>query len=165
LIHGAAGNVGAYAVQLASQAGSHVTATASAKDEEYVRSLGAEQVLDYKSADFEQQLAAVPKVDIVLDMVGGSVRERSVKLVKAGGILVSVHSPVPEALAAQGIRTVFFLVDVTTERLDLLTERFESGKLSTQVGTVLPLEQAQRAHEMLAGAPHERGKIVLRVRE
>jgi NADPH:quinone reductase-like Zn-dependent oxidoreductase len=62
-----------------------------------------------------------------------------------------------------GVRAVFFLVEVTTARLNALTERFEGGKLRTQVGTVLSLEEARTAHEMLAGAPHNRGKIVLQV--
>ena len=161
LIHGAAGNVGAYAVQLASQAGLHVVATAAATDREFVTHLGAEKVVDYKTGRFEE---SVTGMDIVLDLVGGDTQQRSLQVLKPGGILVSAVSPVPEATQKRyGIRAAFFYVDVTTARLNKITELFDSGKLVTDVGTVLPLEEARVAHEMLAGAPHKRGKIVLSV--
>ena len=161
LIHGAAGNVGAYAVQLASQAGLHVVATAASADREYVRGLGAEKVVDYQKERFEE---SVTGVDVVLDTVGGDTQQRSFRVLKPGGILVSAVSPVPEATQKRyGIRAAFFYVDVTTARLNRITELFDSGKLVTDVGTVLPLEEARVAHEMLGGAPHKRGKIVLSV--
>jgi len=156
LIHGAAGSVGAYAVQLASQAGLHVFATASADGAPYVRGLGATTVIDYQQTRFED---AVPPVDIVLDMVGGDTRQRSYRTIKPGGILVSVVSEPIDA--PKNVRSVFFLVDVTTERLDRISERFDRGQLLPHVGTVLPFEKARVAHEMLAGAPHRPGKIVL----
>jgi NADPH:quinone reductase-like Zn-dependent oxidoreductase len=156
LVHGAAGNVGAYAVQLARHAGLRVFATAGSKDAEYVRELGASVVIDYHTKSFEQ---FVPQVDLVLDMVGGDTREGSYALIKTGGILVSIVSP---AMAKpDGIRAVFFLADVTTARLDRLSKLFDNRKLVTQVGSVLPLQEARVAHEMLGGAPHKRGKIVL----
>jgi NADPH:quinone reductase-like Zn-dependent oxidoreductase len=159
LIHGAAGNVGAYAVQLASQAGLHVVATAASTDLDYVRGLGAETVVDYRKERFEE---SVTGVDVVLDTVGGETQQRSLRVLKPGGILVSVVSPIPEtAQKHYGVRAAYFYVDVTTARLNKITELFDSGKLLTDVGTVLPLEQARVAHEMLEGAPHRRGKIVL----
>jgi NADPH:quinone reductase-like Zn-dependent oxidoreductase len=161
LVHGAGGNVGAYAVQLAKHAGLHVIATAAARDVEYVRSLGAEKVVNYQTTRFED---VVGSVDVVIDTVGGETRERSFRLVKRGGILVSAVSPVPaETPKRLGIRAVFFLVEVTTARLNALTELFESGELVPHVGTVLPLEAARTAHEMLAGVPHNPGKIVLKI--
>jgi NADPH:quinone reductase-like Zn-dependent oxidoreductase len=161
LIHGAAGNVGAYAVQLAKNAGIKVFATASAKDADYLRTLGADTIIDYRQAKFEDGL---PLVDAVIDMVGGAVRERSMRVLPPHGILVTVVSPKPEDLIRRyGDKVVFFLADVTTTRLNTLTTLFDSGKLLTQVGTVLPLEHARLAHEMLAGAPHQRGKIVLQL--
>jgi NADPH:quinone reductase-like Zn-dependent oxidoreductase len=161
LIHGAAGNVGAYAVQMANQAGLHVVATASSADREYVRHLGAEKVVDYQTERFEE---SVTGVDVVLDTVGGDTQQRSFRVLKLGGILVSVVSPVPEATQKRyGIRAVFFYVDVTTARLNTITEMFDRGKLVTDVGTVLPLDEARVAHEMLGGSPHKRGKIVLRM--
>ena len=118
-------------------------------------------VIDYKTTRFEN---AVPPVDIVIDTVGGDTRARSFGIIKPGGILVtSVSDPLPEDQRANGVRAVFFLVEVTTARLDRITDLFDQDKLIARVGTVLPLEQARLAHEMLAGAPHKRGKIVLEV--
>jgi NADPH:quinone reductase-like Zn-dependent oxidoreductase len=161
LIHGAAGNVGAYAVQLAKQAGLHVIATAGSADFAYVRGLGAEKVVDYKKDRFEDSVTAV---DVVLDTIGGDTQLRSLHVLKPGGILVSAVSSVPKATQERfAIRTAYFYADVTTERLNKITELFDSGKLVTDVGTVLPLEKARIAHDMLGGAPHKRGKIVLSV--
>lgn len=162
LIHGAAGNVGAYAVQMARNAGLQVFATASSKDFGYVRQLGAGTVIDYRNSFFEGVIQAA---DIVLDTVGGDTRVRSIGVLKPGGILVSVvSSPMPEEIAAKaGVRAVYFIVDVTTDRLNTIAELFDGKKLFPQVGTVLPLADALVAHQMLAGAPHGRGKIVLSV--
>ena len=161
LIVGAAGNVGAYAVQLANQAGLHVIAVARAAHREYLTQLGAERVVDYETERFEESLTGV---DVVLDAVGGETQQRSLRVLKRGGIVVSVVSPVPEPLPERyGVRAAYFIVDITTARLDKLSELFDTGKLVTAVGTVLPLEEASMAHEMLAGAPHKRGKIVLSV--
>src|SRR4051812_2174813 len=161
LIHGAAGNVGAYGVQLAQQTGLHVFATAASADLDYVRRLGAERVVDYKTERFEDAFGGV---DVVLDTVGGDTQQRSLRVLKPGGILVSVVSPVPETLQKHyGVRAAYFYVDVTTARLNKIAELFDSGKIVASVGTLLPLDQAQRAHEMLGGAPHKRGKIVLSI--
>jgi NADPH:quinone reductase-like Zn-dependent oxidoreductase len=161
LVHGGAGNVGAYAVQLASQTGLQVIATATSDDVEFVKRLGARSVVDYKTTRFDE---VVRPVDVVIDTVGGDMRKRSFGIVKPGGILVSVVSePMPERHQSNGVRAVFFLVEVTTARLDKITELFNRGKLVTRVGTILPLEQARTAHEMLGGAPHKGGKIVLNV--
>ena len=161
LVHGAAGNVGAYAVQLAKQAGLYVVGTAGSADLDYVRGLGAETVVDHNTERFEESVAGV---DVVLDTVGGDTQQRSLRVLKPGGILVSVVSPVPEATQTRyGIRAAYFYVDVTTARLNRIAELFESATLATNVGTVLPLEDARLAHEMLGGAPHRRGKIVLSV--
>jgi NADPH:quinone reductase-like Zn-dependent oxidoreductase len=159
LILGAAGNVGSYAVQLATQAALKVFATASAEDAEYVRGLGAAAVIDYNSVRLED---AVPVVDLVLDTVGGSLRDSSLTRVSRGGVLVSVVSKMTET-PGSSVHSIFFLVDVTSERLDKLSDLFNSGRLKANVGTVLPLAEARLSHEMLEGAPHRRGKIVLRV--
>ena len=158
LIHGGAGNVGAYAIQLASQAGIGVTATASTKDLEYVKGLGAATVIDYMTTRFED---VISPVDVVLDTVGGETQQRSYSVVKRGGMLVSIVTPFPDEKQYPGIRKAFFIVEVNTDRLKTLSDLFDQGKLSAQVGTVLPLEQAKAAHQMLAGAPHKRGKILL----
>jgi NADPH:quinone reductase-like Zn-dependent oxidoreductase len=161
LIHGAAGNVGAYAVQLAKHAGLHVLATAASDDRDFVRGLGAGRVVDYQRERFEESLTGV---DVVLDTVGGDTQRRSLRVLKPDGILVSSVSPVPETTQREyGVRAAYFYVAVTTARLNRITELFDTGTLVAQVGTVLPLEDAHIAHEMLGGAPHERGKIVLSI--
>ena len=157
LILGAAGNVGAYAVQLAASAGVQTIATAKPQEFEFVRSLGAQQVLDYQQPAFE---SAAPPVDAILDMVGGDTLNQAFRRLKPGGILVSVVSTEPLPQAA-GIRSVFFYAAVTTARLKTITDRLDRGKLVTNVGSVVDFESIRTAHEMLAGAPHERGKIVL----
>ncbi len=155
LIHGAAGNVGVYAVQMAKQADLQVNATAGTDDTDYVRGLGADIVVNYKTAKFED---VVPPVDAVLDTVGGETQHRSFRVLKPGGILVSSVAPPPQFA---GLRSTFFLVEVTTARLSTLADLLDSRKLTAAVGTVLPLEEVSKAHEMLGGAPHKRGKIVL----
>jgi NADPH:quinone reductase-like Zn-dependent oxidoreductase len=161
LIHGAAGNVGAYAVQLARQAGLHVIATVASTGVEYVKGLGAERVVDHQTMRFEESLS---QVDVVLDTVGGDTQQRSLRVLKPGGILVSSVSPVPEAVQKlYGIRSAYFYVEVTTARLNKLTKLFDGGQLTTHVGTVLSLPDARAAHESLADGRHHRGKIVLRI--
>ena len=157
LVLGGAGNVGAYAVQIAAESKIRVIATAGANDLEFVRSLGAEKAIDRRTVDYSSLTA-----DAVLDLVGGETRERAAKTVKPGSIVVSATAMNP-VTSRSDVRSVFFYVEVTTARLDTISDLFERGKLKTQVGTVLPLDEARRAHEMLAGAPHARGKIVLRV--
>ena len=103
-------------------------------------------------------------VDVVLDMVGGDTQQGSLRVLKSGGILVSVVSPLSKTVEKlYGVRAAYFYVDVTTARLNKITELFDSGRLVSDVGTVLPLEGARIAHEMLEGAPHDRGKIVLSI--
>jgi NADPH:quinone reductase-like Zn-dependent oxidoreductase len=157
LVLGAAGNVGAYAVQFAATAGFHVIGVAGSKDVEYVRSLGARDVVDYRVADFAD---VVRSVDAVVDTVGGDTRDRAFGVLKPGGILVTAVSSefVP---ARSDVRSAFFYVEVTTARLNAISPFLESGQVIAQVGSVLPLADVRAAHEMLAGAPHRRGKIVL----
>ena len=159
MILGAAGNVGAYAVQLAVNAGLHVIGVVSSKDIEYIKALGSQTVVNYQSSTFQN---AVRPVDLVLDTVGGETRERAYSVLKSGGVLVSVVStdPISERPDA---RSVFFYAEVATERLNSISKLFDSGQLVPHVGTILPLNDVRTAHEMLAGAPHKRGKIVLEV--
>ena len=162
LIHGAAGGVGAYAVQLARWAGLRVVATASARDLAYVRSLGADETIDYNSTPFE---ALAGKVDAVIDLVGGETQTRSFAVLERGGALISAVSKPDQALAAShGVRAEFFLVDVTSERLAFVASLLDRGALKVEVGAILPLASVRLAHQMLEGArPRPRGKIVLRV--
>jgi NADPH:quinone reductase-like Zn-dependent oxidoreductase len=159
LITGAAGSVGLHAVQMAVGAGIRVVAVVRGKGAALVRRFGADAVVDSTDAAFER---ALPPVDAILDLVGGATLERCLAALKPGRKLVTVVTEPPPPRRA-GLETVFFYADVTTARLRRLTDMFERGALSAHVGSVLPLEQARRAHEMLAGAPHEPGKIVLRM--
>jgi NADPH:quinone reductase-like Zn-dependent oxidoreductase len=160
LVHGGAGNVGAYIVQLAHRAGTRVIATASEGDMDYVRGLGADQIINYRNERFEDIASGV---DAVMDTVGGDVQERSLKVLKRGGILVSSVSPPDKEKAAEyGVTTEYFIVPITTDDLKLIAALLDAKELRTAVGIVLPLSQARKAHEMLAGIiPHPRGKIVL----
>ena len=160
LIHGGAGNVGAYVVQFAKQAGAMVITTAAAGDASYIRSLGGLGVIDYRASRFEEQ---VKDVDAVIDTVGHEILERSFNVVKRGGVIIS-SSAVPSQEKAQqhGVRALFFLVQVTADRLQKIAELIDAGRLKTEVGEVLWLDEARRAHEMLEGAPHRRGKIILK---
>jgi NADPH:quinone reductase-like Zn-dependent oxidoreductase len=159
MILGAAGNVGAYAVQFAANAGFHVIAVVGSKDIEYVRSLGATDLIDYQVTDV---INGARSVDVVIDTVGGETRERAFGVLKPGGILVTVVSGtfVP---GRSDVRSVFFYAEVTTERLRAISGLLDSGKVIPHVGSVLPLSDVRTAHQMLAGAPHQRGKIVLQV--
>jgi len=162
LIHGGAGNVGGYAVQLAKQAGALVIATASGKDAAYVRALGADGVIDYRGRRFEE---GVKEIDVVIDTVGGETLDRSYGVLKRDGIVVSSAArPSKEKAEEYGVRALFFVVQVTTERLRKIAELIDSGALKTEVGEVLWLDEARRGHEMLEGTPHRRGKIVIKVK-
>ena len=161
LIHGGAGNVGGYAVQLAKRAGAVVITTASVENDSYVRRLGADGVIDYRARRFEER---VKGIDAVLDTVGGETLDRSYGVLKRGGIIVSsAVQPSRERAEQHGVRAVFFLVQVTTERLKTIGEMIDGGTLQSEVAEVLWLDEARRGHEMLEGAPHRRGKIVIKV--
>jgi NADPH:quinone reductase-like Zn-dependent oxidoreductase len=158
LITGAAGNVGAYAVAMALDAGVRVIAVARSTDQEMLRALGVETIFDSSAPGFELSL---PQVDAVLDTVGGDTVQRCSGAVKTGGRLVSlVSAQLPQRA---GIQSMFFYAEVTSERLRAISDLFERRTISPQVGSVLPLEDARKAHEMLAGAPHKKGKIVLQL--
>ena len=161
LVHGAAGNVGAYALQLAKRRAHEVIATTFSDDIEYVQALGADRVVDVTKLRFEEVVA---DVDVVLDTIGGDTQDRSFAVLKPGGVLVSaVAAPDQQKAARHSVRALFFLVDVSTRRLEEIAALIAAGELQTRVGDVLPLREAAVAHEMLAGKPHQRGKIVLTV--
>jgi NADPH:quinone reductase-like Zn-dependent oxidoreductase len=163
LIHGAAGNVGAYAVQLAHRAGVKIFATAAAKDIAFVENLGANTVIDFQTQRFEDQ---VRDVDAVIDLVGGETQRRSFQVLRRDGRLISaVSAPDPELAHSYEVKASFFLVNVTTRYLAEIANLIDSGELKPHVGAVLPLAEAREAHFMLDGVrPQPNGKIVLAVR-
>jgi NADPH:quinone reductase-like Zn-dependent oxidoreductase len=162
LIHGAAGSVGSYAVQLAHGANVNVVATAASADMDYVRKLGAGEVIDYRSQRFEEHAR---EVDAVIDLVGGETQTRSFAVLRRDGKLISTVSPPDQRLAKNhNVHAEFFLVEVTNERLRKIAELLDRGKLKPEVGAVLPLWDARKAHMMLEGGiSRPRGKIVLSV--
>jgi NADPH:quinone reductase-like Zn-dependent oxidoreductase len=160
LIHAAAGGVGSFAVQLARWKGAHVIGTASKRNHELVRNLGAAETIDYETTRFED---VVHEVDVVFDTIGGDTQKRSWQVLKKGGILVSiVGPPSAEEAAAHGVRQASVFVQPSAMQLTELAKLVDSGKLKPVVETVLPLPEARHAHE-LSQAGHVRGKMVLRV--
>jgi NADPH:quinone reductase-like Zn-dependent oxidoreductase len=161
LIQGAAGGVGVFAVQLAHWAGAQIIATASAHNRDFLRELGANEVIDYTTTRFEE---VVQSVDIVFDTVGGDTLARSWQVVKPGGMLVSVVSPPPSADAIKGhdVRFAWFVVQPNREQLVQIGALIDAGRIRPIIDTVFPLAQARQAYEQGAKG-HTRGKIVLRV--
>jgi len=159
LVHGGAGGVGVYAVQLARWKGAHVTATASAKNLELVRSLGAETVIDYNATRFED---AVKDVDVVIDTVGGDLPDRSLQVIRPGGIFVTVAGRLAEdAGKAQNIRAAS-AGRAPTENLKKINELVEAKQLKPVVGRVFPLDEARQAQE-LSQSGHGSGRILLQM--
>jgi NADPH:quinone reductase-like Zn-dependent oxidoreductase len=159
MILGAAGSVGTYAVQMAMHAGVAVVAVVRMRDAGMLRSVGVTAIVDADAVDNGTKLAPA---DAILDLVGGDMAQRCLRALKPGGKVVSVVSDRPLPNWPE-VHPAFFYAEVTTARLDKLRELFDAGKITARVGSVLPLAQARHAHEMLAGAPHNSGKIVLEV--
>ena len=161
LIHGGAGGVGSFAVQLAKWRGAQVVTTAAAKQAEFLRRLGADEVIDYSTERFEQKTR---NLHVVLDTVGGDTTERSWQVLRKDGTLVSIIAPPPKETAAQfGVRGVFFIVEPNRAQLVEIAKLIDTGSLKPVVESVFPLEQAREAFAQgLRG--HNRGKIVLSVR-
>jgi len=162
IIHGAAGNVGSYVVQLAHDARLQTIATAATDDISFVRDLGADTVVDYRTQRFEDE---VRDVDAVIDLVGGETQNRSFQVLRRGGKLISAVSKPDQKLAERhGVEASFFLVNVTRQYLTEIGRLVDGGKLRTKVGAVLPLADAREAHLMLERVrPQPKGKIVLAV--
>jgi NADPH:quinone reductase-like Zn-dependent oxidoreductase len=161
LIHGGAGGVGVFAVQLARWAGAQVIATASARNRGLLRELGANEIIDYTTTCFED---VIHDVDLVFDLVGGDTLQRSWQVIKPGGVLVSIVSPPPPANVTQGhdVRFVWFVVEPNRDELVHIGALIDAGRLGPIIDTVFPLAQARQAYEQAAKG-HTRGKIVLRV--
>ena len=160
LIHAAAGGVGHLAVQLAKGVGAHVIGTASAHNHDFLRKLGVDQVIDYDTERFEE---AMQPVDVVLDTMGGEIQARSWKVVKPGGILISIASPPSaETAAAHRVRQAFVFTQTKVSQLTEIAKLADAEKLKAIVETILALSDATRGQE-LSERGHQRGKIVLRV--
>ena len=160
LIHGGAGGVGSFAVQLGRWRGAHVAATASARDAELVRDLGAVEVIDYRAQRFEEVVA---DMDLVFDTVGGETWERSWSVLRPGGRLVSIAVPrPPERETRDGRRTIWFVVEPNRAQLIDIARLVDGGHLRPIVSAVIPLAEGRAAY----GAGHNGrgpGKVVLLV--
>ncbi|MGA8224429.1 MAG: NADP-dependent oxidoreductase [Candidatus Acidiferrales bacterium] len=162
LIHGAAGGVGTYAVQLAHWRGAHVIATARPQNAAFLRDLGADEVLDYTTVRFEDH---VRDLDVVLDSIGGDTLDRSWRVLRRGGMLINlVGGESLEKAAEFGVRAIFFIVVPSRAQLTEIARLVESGILRPIVDTTFPLADARQAFEH-ALQRHNRGKIVLEVAE
>lgn len=161
LIHAAAGGVGQFAVQLAKWKGATVIATASTSNVDFVKSLGADQVIDYTAtAAFED---VVKKVDLVVDSVGGETENRSWAVLKKGGILVSLtQAPSQENAQKHGVTAKFNTKFPTYANLQTLTELIANGTIKAEIDSIFPLNQADKALEK-SEARHGRGRILLHI--
>jgi NADPH:quinone reductase-like Zn-dependent oxidoreductase len=161
LIHGAAGGVGTYAVQLAKWKQAFVIGTASGKNVSFLKDLGANEVIDYHKAHFEENLK---EIDLVFDTIGGETQANSLKVLKPGGILVStVGIRDMEALKTRGLHGEQYMALSLPAQLKQMAELIDAGKLKPVIAEVLPLKDAAKAHR-LSEEGHTRGKIVLKVR-
>ena len=161
LIHGGAGGVGSFAIQFAKLLGAYVITTASKRDFKFVQSLGADEVWDYHEEAFDVQIQE--PVDVVFDLVGGETGQKSWKVLKKGGILVATNEKPSEKLAKKaGARGVFMEMESRREDLQKIARWFDEGKIHLRIAKVLPLQQANKAHELLE--QHKvHGKVVLKV--
>ena len=160
LIHGAAGGVGGFAVQMARSRGAHLIATASPRHAESLRALGVNEIIDYTSVQFE---SAVSNMDLVFDTVGGQTQERSFQTLRRGGRLISIAAPpVPAKPLEAGVDAMFFIVRPNRSQLIEIGKLIDAGKLKVAVQSVFPLSRTKEAFD-LAAAGHLRGKIVVQV--
>jgi len=155
LIHGAAGGVGSFAVQLARHQKAHVIATASAANTDLVKALGADEVIDYRITPFE---TVVGDVDVVLDTIGGNTRDRSWGILRKGGQLVTIAAD-SEGLKEQRVRDAFFIVEPNRNQLVNIAHLIDTGVLRPVVGAVFSVENFRQAYEQKP----VRGKNVLRI--
>ncbi|WP_440116874.1 NADP-dependent oxidoreductase [Paenibacillus sp. QZ-Y1] len=161
LIHAAAGGVGQYAVQLAKWKGAHVIATASGANVDFVASLGADQVIDYKTSVFEE---LVSNVDLVVEAVGGDIEDRSWSVLKRGGKLVSLTQlPSYEKAEQYGVTAKFNSKFPTSEDLYTIAELMANGTIRSEIDSIFPLSAADQAHAK-SESRHGRGRILLDVR-
>lgn len=161
LIHGAAGGIGSFAVQLAKHLGAQVAATAATEDVDYVKSLGAYEVIDYKTQDFS---TIAKDYDVVFDAVGGETFTKSHLVLKPGGIIVTMAGQPDEALAKEhDVQAIHQSTEVNPERLAKITDVLEQGVLTVHIDKVFPLEEAGEAQAYLQEGKHH-GKVVLKVK-
>ncbi|MFE7860099.1 NADP-dependent oxidoreductase [Streptomyces sp. NPDC101209] len=163
LVHAAAGGVGHVAVQIAKARGAYVIGTASAGKHEFLRGIGADETVDYRETDFTE---AVKDVDVVLDTIGGDTSTRSLRVLRPGGIVVSIlpvgSDDFHEEAARLGVRSLRMLVDASHSGMTAIAELVEEGKLRPTIAGTFPLADAAEAHR-LGDTGRTTGKLVLTV--
>jgi NADPH:quinone reductase-like Zn-dependent oxidoreductase len=159
LIHGAAGAVGLFAVQLAHLHGACVIATASGRNAEFLRQLGADEVIDYTTSRFEDE---VENVDIVFDAVGGETLDRSWNVLKPRGRMVTIAAD-SEGTQEQRVKDAFFIVEPNQRQLLDLAKLLDAGTLKAIVSAVVPLEEASVAYSRAIPDKRGYGKVVIAV--
>jgi NADPH:quinone reductase-like Zn-dependent oxidoreductase len=160
LIHAGSGGVGHFAVQFAKERGARIFATASAANLDYVSSLGADVVIDYKRQKFEQ---VAKDIDVVFDLIGGDTRQRSWQVLKRGGILVStLGQPEAEQAAKFGVRAAGYVAQPNPSQLNEIRDLIDAGKVSPTLTKAFSLEDAAEAHQYLE-KEHPRGKIAFSI--
>ncbi len=158
LIHAGAGGVGSFAVQLAKHLGATVAATAGARNAEFVRSLGADQVIDYTKSDFS---TAIKDVDLVFDLIGGDVRFKSFPVLRPGGVIVHISvPPMNQSPPRSDVEVRPAPVKYDTSLLDQITALVQMKAVQPAVTEVLPFSDALKAFEHVATG-HARGKVML----
>jgi alcohol dehydrogenase len=160
LIHGGAGGIGSIAIQLAKNLGAHVATTVSSDDKQFVQKLGADEVIDYKTQTFED---IVHDYDVVFDTVGGDTYTRSFKVLRKGGIIVSMLEQQNSELMEQfGVKAISQFTQVNRQRLSKLAEWVDQNKVKVNVEKSFSLDEAGKALDYLRDI-HPRGKIVLAI--
>lgn len=159
LVHGGAGTVGLYAVQLAHNGGAHVMSTVSTRAMDFVKGLGADVAVDYKASRFEKE---VGDVDVVFDTVGGDTLERSWGVLKPGGRMVTIASD-GEGAADQRAKDAFFIVEPNQKQLVEIANQFDAGHLRAFVKTIVSLSEASAAYSGALKDEGGYGKIVITV--
>lgn len=157
LIHGGAGGIGSIAIQLEKHIGAYVITTVGTDDIEFVKSLGADEVIDYNREKFQEK---VHYVDVVYDAVGKTIEE-SATVLKDGGVLVSMADV--DGIKREGITAIAQNSGVTTARLQRLKELVESGVIKPQIAKTFSLEQAAEAYDFLENS-HPKGKVVVHIK-
>ena len=160
LIHAGSGGVGTFAIQIAKHIGAHVATTCSPRNADLVRDLGADVVIDYHSQAFDEELS---DYDVVFDMLGGETLNRSFKVLKAGGVLVSIKGQDTDNLAAEhDVRFEWFFMEPDGTMLSELATLMEEGIVRPVVDRVYPMAETTQAYEALKDG-HATGKIVIAI--
>ena len=160
LIHGGAGGIGSFAIQIAKDLGAYVSTTVNAKDIKFARELGADKVIDYEKEKFEEILK---EYDAVFDTVGGESYKKSFQILKEGGIIVSmIEKPDSDLKEKYGVDVVAQFTEVNTNRLTRLSEIVDSGKIEIFVDKIFPLDESAEALDYQE-TKHPQGKVVIQI--